>query len=251
MRTVVRTLLTAGLVLSAAAVVRADDQADLKALVDKAIKATGGEDKLAKYKAMSWKGKGTVHVMNMALPYTGDWTVQWPNQFKARIEADVAGNKFTFVIVSNGDKGWFKVNEMTEEMDKDRMAEHREERYASFLTRLLPLKDKDVTLAALGESKVNNRPALGIKVSKKGHRDVQLFFDKETFLLVKMETRIKDQGVGPEMTQETFYSDHKVVDGIQQPTKVVIKRDGNPYIEDESFEHKYMEKVDNSTFEKP
>jgi hypothetical protein len=34
------------------------DEKDVEAILDKAIKALGGEDKLTKIKAVAWKGKG-------------------------------------------------------------------------------------------------------------------------------------------------------------------------------------------------
>ena len=54
-------LATAALLLFAAAA-RADEQADLQKVIDKAIKAHGA-DKDAKGKASTFKVKGTVHVM--------------------------------------------------------------------------------------------------------------------------------------------------------------------------------------------
>ena len=39
---------------------RADEAADTMAIVDKAIKAVGGEEALTKIKAVSWKSKTTI-----------------------------------------------------------------------------------------------------------------------------------------------------------------------------------------------
>jgi len=53
---------------------------------------------------------------------------------------------------------------------------------------LAPLKDKAYTLAPIGEVKVEDRPALGLRVSRKGNRDINLYFDKKTYLRVKTNT---------------------------------------------------------------
>jgi len=116
---------------------------------------------------------------------------------------------------------------------------------------LIPLKDKAVNLSTLGEIKVDDRPALGVRVSSKGHRDINLYFDKETHLLVKSEMRVKVEATGMEANQETFYGGHKEVGGIKEPMKFVIKRDGKPYLNAEVEEVRRGEKVDDSVFAKP
>jgi hypothetical protein len=251
MRTIGTLTCAVCLTLSGAGFVRADDQAELKALVDKAIKVTGGEEKLAKYKAATWKAKGTFHGMGMAIPFTGDWAVQWPDQFRVAIVIEIDNMKFTFATVLSGDKGWRKLQDDVQELDKEQLADQKEERHAAYLTTLLPLKSKDVTLSSLGESKVNDKPALGIKVAQKGYRDVNLFFDKASHLLVKTESRVKDDMTGQEVNQEAFYSDYKEAEGIKHPTKVVLKREGKVFVEAESSEYKVMEKLDRKVFDKP
>jgi hypothetical protein len=239
------------LVLGGAGSARADDK-ELKALIEKAVKAAGGEEKLTKFKAATWKSKGTYHGMGVAIPYTAEWAVQRPGQFRAEITSDVDGNKFTFAIVFNRDKGWRKFGNDTQEMDKDMLAEQKQELHAQRVTTLVPLlKDKEITLSALGDSKIDNRPAVGVKVSQKGYRDVHLFFDKENYRLLKSEGRVKDDMSGQEVNQEALYSEYKDVDGVMHPMKVVIKRDGKLYVEDETTEYKPLEKLDDSVFGKP
>src|SRR2546428_8816628 len=53
----------------------ADDQADARAIVAKAIKAVGGEQKLEKFKAQTWREVGTYYGMGDGLPYTGNYAV--------------------------------------------------------------------------------------------------------------------------------------------------------------------------------
>ena len=69
-------------------------------------------------------------------------------------------------------------------------------------TRVNPVEQLRVdTLAALGESKVGDRPALGVRISVKGRKDLRFFFDKESGLLVKSE-HILDDGNGKESRDE-------------------------------------------------
>jgi hypothetical protein len=250
MRTTIAAIITGGLLLSVAGPARCDDKADARKIIDKAMKAQGGEEKLAKWKAAAWKGKGTVHVMGNPLPYTGEWAMQWPTQMRMALDLDAGGQKLTFVQVYNNGKAWRTVMGATEELEKAFAEEVGESLYVGAVSHLVVLKDPAYTLALAGEAKVDKRPAVGVKVSSKGHRDVTLYFDNETGLLVKAETRIKDEQ-GQEATQETFFNDYKDIDGLKHAMKMTIKRDNMPYVEMETTEFKRAEKLDDKLFEKP
>jgi hypothetical protein len=237
------------LVLAATVPARADDGAAARALVDKAVQAQGGETKLAKFPAAVVKLKGTFHGLGEGVTFTGELATKGADRQKFVIEAEVGGQKFRLVYVLNGDKAWVKFDEDTEELDEDDLAEAKEEAYSEWVATLLPLKDKAFTLAALSEVNLAKRPALAVKVSSKGHRDVNLYFDKETGLLVKTETRVKDDG--QEVTEETFLSDYQEVQGTKQAMKFTIKRDGKLYLEGEVTEYQLAEKLDDSVFAKP
>jgi hypothetical protein len=182
--------------------------------------------------------------MGAGLPYTGTYAVQWPGQFRMEIEG-------VFTIVLDGDKGWIKDQGGTKEMPKDQLAEQKESQYAGWVSWLLPLKDKSFQLAPLGESKVAERTAVGVKVSSKGHRDVNLYFDKESGILVKSEHRAKDDMSGQEVNQEAYYTDYKDLAGLKVPMKITIKRDGKQFVEAENHDLKMVEKLDASVFAKP
>ena len=111
------------------------------------------------------------------------------------------------------------------------------------------MKDKAYTISLVGEDKVGETPAQVVRVSHKDRRDVNLFFDKKTHLLLKTEARAKDD-TGQEVNEERFYSDYNDK-GLKQPKKMTIKRDGKTYMEAEILELKVDQKFDDSSFEKP
>jgi hypothetical protein len=232
----------------------ADEQADLKAVIEKAIKAAGGDEKLAKFTAQTFKGKGKWYGMGDGIDYTGTWDVQRPDKMRVQIEVSAGGMSFTFIRVVNGNKVWSKLNDTTTTVeDKDEIAEAKEANYVGWVATLRPLlKEKDFTLTALDEIKVDGKPAVGVHVFHKDHRDVNLYFDKDKGLLVKAESMVKDfMDGGKEFKQETLYGDHKEVNGLQLPMKLVINRDGKKYIDVEVTEIEPKEKLDNSLFDKP
>ncbi len=251
MRTSHGAMLALGLIITTAGPGRADDQAAVRTLLDKAIRAHGGEANLAKFKAVTAKLKGAFHGLPQAVAFSGELTIQGPEQQRIDLELDAFDQKIRVVHVLNGNKGWNRFGDDTEEMDKEELAEAKEQAYADWASTLIPLKDKAFTLAPLGEIKIDKRPALGIKVSHKDRRDVSLYFDKETHLLVKIESRVKDDDTGAEVTEESFPSDYRDVQGTKQAMKFTIKRDGKLYMEGELSNIKLLEKVDDATFAKP
>jgi outer membrane lipoprotein-sorting protein len=244
MRKTVAVVLTLCFVLGALAVSRADDAADARAIIAKGLKAAGGEERLAKFQAMTWSEKGTYYGMGNGLEYTGVYSVQYPDKFRMEIQGFA-----TFVL--NGDKGWINMGGNTEEMNKAQLEEQQAGQYYGWVSRLVPLKDKAYKLSLLAESKVGDRPVAGVKVARDGHYDVDLYFDKETGDLLKTSTRLKEAMSGKEVEQEASYSDHKDVDGIKVPTKISIKRDGKLFVEAVNSDIKLAEKLDDSVFAKP
>jgi hypothetical protein len=241
-----------GLVLAAPLVARADDEADMKALIEKAIKAHGGAEKLSKNKASTSKFKGKFYGMGDGIDYAADMSVQGQTQMRFDLSFETNGMKFTIVNVLNGDKGWSSFNGKTDEMSKEAIAEGKEDLYFGWVSALYPLTEKDFKFSPLGDSKVGDKEAVGVKVSRKDHRDVNLYFDKKTNMLLKTEHQSKDvMGGGAEFNRETYYDDYKDVEGTKQPHKIVINRDGKPYVDAEITEIKPTEKLDDKVFDKP
>jgi hypothetical protein len=244
--------ITLAVCLLGAGAVRADDQADAKALVDKALKALGGEAKLTKFKAMTTKSKGTIYSPGeIAFTEEGSW--QPPGQYRFDMELAIGGGKVKQVFVFNGAKGWLKVGDKTEEMPKEMHAAFTDYIHALRLgVNLMELKADGVKLSPLGEIKIGERPALGIQIIRKRTRDVNLYFDKETGLPAKSEVTAKEVfGGEQEVAHEFLFSDFKEFDGIKVYTKVVWIKDGKKYLERELTEVKGEEKLDDGVFGKP
>jgi outer membrane lipoprotein-sorting protein len=247
--------LACALLVSATAAVRADEKIDPAAVVDKAIKASGGAEKLAKYKAASAKMKGKFYGSGAdGLEFEGEVDSQYPDKFRLKVESDVMGMKFGYSKVINGDKVWIKMNtDTTEIKDKEGIKDAQEELYVRGIVQLLPLKeDKNLKIELVGESKVDDKPVIGLRVSSKGHRDVNLYFDKDKGLLVKSETMIRDEMTGgKEQMQETVYSNFKEIGGVLHAMKIVISREGKKHVESEITEVTPKEKIDDKVFGKP
>jgi hypothetical protein len=239
--------------LLAAGLVHSDDAAEPRAVIDRAIKALGGEANLGKFKAVSMRGKGTYYGNGDGIPYTGEWDVQPPDREHVVIESSINGQNFRFMSVLSGNKGWIKFNDDVKDMSKEQIAEEKEKLHADEVGKLVTLKDKAFKLASLGELDVQGQKAVGVRVSHKDHRDVLLYFDKKSGLPVKTETITKDilAGGNKEITQEALMIEYKEFDGVKHASKVVLMRDGKRYVEAEFTEIRPVEKLDDSLFARP
>jgi hypothetical protein len=238
------------MIVSGTLAASADEASDAKALVDRAIKAQGGEEKLAKVTAFTADIKGTFHGMGAATPYTGELATSGRGKHKVVIESEAMGKKFRFVSVLNVDKGWIKVNDDTMALEKDALASAQHDAYAEWVTTLVPLKDRMFTLATVGEIKIDRRPALGIRVVCKGQRDLNLYFDKETGFLVKCEGNKIDES-GKEVNEESLFDEYKEVQGVKIASRFRVKRDGKLFVEGEAINYQLSDKLDDSVFAKP
>jgi len=128
----------------------------VKAIVEKAVTAHGGADKLLK--TFKWKEKyyfgdskeGTLRTASLQPPEV------WWNGSK-----DIAAG--------NSDRS-----------DKT---------YLVWAWTLAPLLEKDSKISLLPDLQVDGKPASGLKLSREGRRDLSLYFDQETGRLARIDWR--------------------------------------------------------------
>jgi hypothetical protein len=237
-------------ILGASSPILADDAA-AKAILDKAIKAMGGEEKISKIGMMVHKSKGVLKLNGNDNPFSIESTFQDVSHYRGEFEAKVMDNDVSVVTVLNGDKGWRKINGTSMPMDEETLATtKRTVMIQSLPTLLLPLKGKEYKLETVGEEKIGDAPAAGIKVTTPDGKDFTIFFDKKSGLVVKVVAKVPDFQ-GGETSQETVFSAFKEFDGLKRPTKIESKRDGQPFMEQEVSEFKVLDKADPKAFEEP
>jgi hypothetical protein len=229
--------------------VRADDK-DPNAILDKAIKALGGEEKLKQAETATWKGKGTITFNDNENEIRFQGTVQGLDHYRGELEGEFNGNPVHGVTVLSGDKGWRKFGDNSQELDENAVANTRRTVYLQVIPiTLFPLK-KGFKLEAASEEKVGDKLAVGIKATGSDGKDFTLYFDKESGLPVRLVARVVGFQ-GNEYTQDTTYRDYKEFDGIKKATRIESKRDGEKFRNEEITEFKVLDKVDPKTFTEP
>jgi hypothetical protein len=250
MRKLIGPAFATALVCALAGPARADDK-DVVAVLDKAIKALGGEEKLAAAKAATLKSKGTLRLMDTDNQVTSEVTFDGLDKARQEFEGEFGGNKVKGVTVLNGDKGWRVFGDMKSDLDKDALANQKRAVYLQVVPMtILPLKGKDFKTKMAGEEKVGEKPAVVIEVTAPDGKDFKLYFDKESGLPVKQTAKVAGF-MGGEFDQETTYSDYKDFGGIKKATKVASKRNGERFLEAEVTDFKVLDKVDAKTFDEP
>jgi hypothetical protein len=245
------TVSAAVLLSGLAATARAADEQDTKAILDKAIKALGGEARLSKTKASQVKLKGTITFMGGDNEVSIQSTTQGLNHHRAAFAGDFGGNKVEGVTVIAGDKGWRSFNGNTMELDAEHLANEKRNLYLDAIpAAILPLRAKGFKVAPAGTEKVGGKPAVGIKVTGPDGKDFKLYFDAESGLPVKMVAKVLDF-MDTEFTQETTYSNYKDFDGIKVATKIARKRDGDKFMDMEVKSFKVLKEVPKDTFAEP
>jgi hypothetical protein len=243
----VMALLTSGL----AGLARADEK-DAKAIVDKGITALGGEEKLTKAGAYSWKSKGTITFNGSDNEFTSHSTLQGLDHFRSEFDGKFGDAEVKGITVLNGDKGWQKFNENDRELDADGVIDEKHRiNIQAIPTTLVQLKGKGFKIESAAEEKVGDKPAAVIKVTGPEGKDFTLYFDKESGLPVKLVAKVAGFGGGEEFTQETTFSDYKDFDGIKKATKISSKRDGEKFVDIEVSDFKVLDKVPAETFSQP
>jgi hypothetical protein len=249
MRTRIGVLLAAGLFLGLAGGTRAQEA--VRAVIEKAVKAHGGEANLARLRAGHSKSKGTMDLEG-SIPFTREAFYQLPDRMKEIQELEANGSKFTVVSVLNGDKARVDINGAPAPGEAKIAEELKEAMHLLRVTRLVGLLDGNAfVLSPAGEAKVEGRPTVGVKVAYKGYRDVYLYFDKDNGLLLKVGRRALDPRTMQEVAEERVFSGYQAVDGIQTPKKVTLYRDGKKFAEAEVTEVKFQEKLEDSVFAGP
>ena len=229
---------------------RADDK-DPNTILDKAIKALGGEEKLNKVGAITWKFKGTITFNGSDNDIKIHATAQGLDHYRSEFEGEFGGNPIKGVTVLNGDKGWRKFGDDINDLDEDAIANEKRTLYLQLVpVTLVSLKGKGFKIESAAEEKVDGKPAAVIKATGPDKKDFTIYFDKESGLPVKISAKVVGFG-GEDFTQDTTFKEYKDFGGIKKATKVDSKRDGEDFIKSEITEFKVLDKVDAKTFNQP
>jgi hypothetical protein len=223
------------------------DDAEANAILDKAIKALGGDEILGKAAAFSYKSKGTFTFGGNEREVNLQVTVQGLDHYRREVSSD----EFNGVTVLDGNKGWRRFGDNSSELEGDGLANEKRTLYLQVIpTTLVGLKGNGFKYEKAGEEKVGDKPAVALKVTGPDGKDFTIYFDKESGLPVKTVAKVIGFQ-GQEYTADTTFADYKDFGGIKKATKVEVKRDGEKFQNIDITEFKVLDKVDPQAFAEP
>src|ERR1700704_2394011 len=76
-------------------------QDDPRSVIEKAIKAEGGADKLGKLRTSRAKARGTMELMGQTSKLTMEAAVHMPDKMRNEMTLEILGNKITVIQVLN------------------------------------------------------------------------------------------------------------------------------------------------------
>ncbi len=241
-------LLAAGILLAARLRVAepgpapADAAADLKAVVEKALRAAEA-DKLRGVTAWT-ETVTTKTTFGSTTVYTTH--VQLPDRVRQEGTHDTGGMKESTLSVYNGGKGWWKGKDgKVNEMLADRIP--KSPANADF-RRVLAVVDPDAEVSLLLGRMVGDRAADVVRVARPGRAAEVFLFDRATGRLLRWQ-QTRPMPDGKEFTSVEECSDYREVDGVPVAH---IRRRGTGRFQDESrVELKFVGQHDPKLFEKP
>ena len=203
--------------LAGAAVAQTADE-----VVERHLAAIGGREALSRL--TSRKSTGTVAISTAAAELAGVVEVyaKPPNKARIVIRLDLTpvGGTGEMIVqqIFDGTTG-YALNSLQgdSEMTGRQLANMRNNLFPS---PLLSYKDGGLRLELLPREPVNGRDAIVLKSSPAAGSPSRLYFDAETYMLVRVVTTI-DAPQGGELEQTNDFSDFRVVDGVKVPFRVV------------------------------
>lgn len=234
--------------VGAAGAAPAADRDKALEIIDRAVQAHGGETALARAKMRLRTAEGVQFPQREKVPFQTELTLALPDRLRDVIE--VGGpQKVRITQVMNKDQAWRVIAGTTQEVGPEELDNLREEVYLIRLTTLLPLKEKGFELSTLPEVRLAGKPASVVRVVSPGHREVKLYFDQATGLLVKAERRAREAGLA--LRKEYLFSDFKPFDGVMVATRHVELLDRTPYLELKITSCRFPSQLDDQLFRKP
>ncbi|MBX3399088.1 MAG: hypothetical protein KF873_10120 [Gemmataceae bacterium] len=222
-------------------------------VVKKAIEAHGGAAALDKAKIARTTAKGTMNLSGQKIDYATTAVHALPDKYKLETTGELAKLKLVTSQVLNGKKTKIRAtlagaDQPLPDKAKDETIQAALVQEASLLT---PLQDaKKFTLKADKDADVNGSPATVLVVTGNGLKELKLFFDKKSNLLVKMQRKGLAPGTAGvvEVDEETFLSDFKKFDAALLPSKVVVTHDKKEFLTMVVTEWKFLDKVEATEF---
>jgi hypothetical protein len=196
-------------------------------LLERALTAAGGAERLARYRAFTWRAEATVHVPGRDISLLGHWQIAPPDSaIVATYETSTGPSSMRRLILA-GDRGWSERGGQTDPLPMAAVTEERGQFYLYSLIRLLPLRDPAVELSTAPPDTVGH---WALRVARPDRQEATLYFDARD-RLVRIRTTVAAVADSPAMPQEVTLTGTIETNGVRWFRRMTITRDGQPFFE--------------------
>lgn len=215
---------------------------NLDKILDSYFEVLGQETLL---KAKNSQAKGKMLMMGMEFPFTQYASA--PNKF--RVEATM--QDMTLIQTFNGDEGWvinpFAGSTIPVAMSEDETKSSKVQ--ADYEGQLWNWKEKEFVVSLEGKEEVEGADCHVIKVVTKDEDTFTYYIDSESYVAIKMNSKMKMQGQVVE--SDTFMSNYQEGDGFVYAGKIETRVNGQTQQTIVIDEMTIGLELDPSIFEKP
>ena len=189
-------------------------EAAARAVLDAALAAKGGAERLAALKTLSWKGDAVLNLPNGKVPAKVEKRYVHPNKLRLDMDIIMGQAKMSITTALAGDTGWAQERRpdgaRTIEFPPSEIEAGKAQIWRDQDLVLLRHRDKGARVAPLDDVAIGGAPHHAIRVTAPdGKKSVVLLIDKKTRRLGGMN--YAEQGV----TAEERFSDYRAVKGVQ------------------------------------
>jgi hypothetical protein len=194
-------------------------------VIDKAIRAHGGEERLKALSGFILKDR-TVYEKGPV--YNFEVTVDLPLRYRSEMKVGAEGKPR--VIVIDGEQGWLKISDDVTPYPSTFLDSMRKYTipYAgprSILRLRARQRNPQCHISTVGECTIDGHQAVGLQMKLDGGSQQTWYLDKESGLLLRTESRTANFE-GEDTVSVTTYEDYQTFDGFPIARKETIQRDG-------------------------
>lgn len=213
-------------VLGAPALNARADEPTREQIIDKAIRAHGGEDRLEGLSGFIYK---TRMVYADGPTWSREITAQLPRRYRAETKIGPEG-KTRSVVVIDGDHGWLQLSGEVTPYPSSFVTSMQKYTIPylgprSMLRLHARQKNPKCRFFTQGECTIDGHQAVGLQMKLEGGPQETWFFDKESGRLLKEESRTANFE-GEDTVTVTTYEDYQTFDGFPLARKETTQRDG-------------------------
>lgn len=197
-------------------------QATADEIIEKHLAAVGGRDALSKLTSRRGTGTLTIGTPNGDLTGPVELLAKAPNKVRVLISLDLTAmgmsDKMVIEQKFDGTAAWMLNSMQGDQEIKGNQLDNM--RSNAFPTPLLTYKTSGATAELMPRENLNGKSVLVILFTPKTGSPARMYFDPESFLLLRTRATINSPETG-DLEQTSDVSDYRTVDGIKWPFQVV------------------------------